>query len=71
MSYLNLIKDLTKEGQKKVKVGQILMFDFEGSPTYLKIMRKDSEGVWAKRLDPKKFLLPNEADEQVTVVNKR
>ncbi len=46
------------------------MFDYEGSPVYLKIMRKERGKVWAKRLDPEKFLLPEEADEKVMVVPK-
>jgi hypothetical protein len=47
-----------------------MMFDFEGSPNYLKIMKKTRGQVYAKRLDPDKFLKPEEADEQVTVVPK-
>ena len=68
--YLDITNDLTKQGQKRLKVGQVLMFDFEGSPVYLKIMKKDTK-VWAKRLDPKKFLTPSEADEQVEVAPKK
>lgn len=68
MAWLNLSNDLTKQGQRKLKVGQVMMFDFEGSPVYLKIMRKNKTGIWAKRLDPDKFLLPDDADQQVTVV---
>lgn len=68
MAYLDITNDLTKEGIKKLKVGQVLMFDFEGSPVYLKIMKKNDK-VWAKRLDPAKFLTPEEADESVTVEN--
>jgi len=39
---------LTKKGQKKLNVGQVLIFDYEGSKTYLKIMRKHKGKVWAK-----------------------
>jgi hypothetical protein len=67
MAWLNITDDLSKEGRKKLEVGQVLMFDFEGSPVYLKIMRKNKKGIWAKRLDPDKFLLPEEADEKVWV----
>ena len=40
---------LTKPGAKKLKVGEVLMFDYEGSPVHLKIMRKHNGKVWAKR----------------------
>lgn len=70
MSYLNITDDLTKEG-KKLPLGKVLIFDFEGSPVYLKIMRKQKGEVWAKRLDPKLFLTPEQADEQIEVVPKK
>lgn len=69
MGYLNITDDLTHEG-RKLPVGKVLIFDFEGSPIYLKIMRKKQGKVYAKRLDPKKFLTPEEADDTVEVVNK-
>lgn len=53
---------------KKIKVGEMLIFDYEGSPVYLEIMRKNKDGVWAKRLDPELVMLPDEADEKVTVI---
>jgi hypothetical protein len=68
MSYLELTKDLTTLAVKELKVGQVLIFDFEGSPVHLKIMRKKGGRVWAKRLDSNKFLTAEEADEKVTVV---
>jgi hypothetical protein len=71
MAYLNITSDLTLVGRRKIKLGEVLMFDYEGSPVYLKIMRKTKDGVWAKRLDPDKFLLPEDADEQVSVVPKQ
>lgn len=70
MGFLNITQDLNARG-RKLPVGKVLMFDFEGSPVYLKIMRKSEGKVWAKRLDPDKFLLPEEADEKVTVVQKK
>lgn len=70
MAWLQIENELTKEGIKRLKVGQVLMFDFEGSPVYLKIMRKERGKVWAKRLDPVKFLTPEDADENVLVVPK-
>lgn len=70
MAYLNLTKDLTKAGIRKIKVGEMLIFDYEGSPVYLEIMRKTKEGVWAKKLDPEFVLTPDEADQKVTVVPK-
>jgi hypothetical protein len=69
MAYLNIYKDLTREG-RKLPVGKVLIFDYEGSPIYLKIMRKEKGKILAKRLDPDKFLLPEEADEKVMVVPK-
>lgn len=70
MAWLQITDDLTKQGIRKIKLNQVLMFDFEGSPVYLKIMRKERGKVWAKRLDPNKFLVPEVADETVTVVPK-
>lgn len=67
MKYLDITDELTEEG-KQLKVGAVLIFDFEGSPVYLKIKKKKAGKVWAQRLDPKKFLTPEEADESVTVV---
>lgn len=69
MAWLNITGDLNARG-RKLPVGKVLIFDFEGSPVYLKIMRKRQGQVWAKRLDPAKFLTPDEADEQVMVVPK-
>lgn len=66
MAWLNVTEDLPVN----VKVGQILRFDFEGSPVVLKIMRKQKKQVWAKRLDPEKYLTPEEADERVMVTPK-
>lgn len=71
MSYLNITDDLTKKGRERVIVGQVLIFDYEGSPVYLQIKKKQAGKVWAKRLDPKKFLTPEEADETVTVVSNK
>lgn len=71
MAFLNITEDLSPKGRKKVKVGQVLMFDYEGSPIYLKIMQKGGGKVFAKRLDPNKFLTPEEADENVLIVPKK
>lgn len=71
MAWLKITDDLTAEGKQKLEINQVLMFDFEGSPVYLKIMRKSKGEVWAKRLDPAKFLKPEDADEQVTVIPKK
>lgn len=70
MAWLELTNDLTPKAIKGLKVGQVLMFDFEGSPNYLKIMRKQRGKIWAKRLNSEKFLRPEEADEKVMVVPK-
>ena len=40
--------DVTKDLPIDVKVGQVLVYDFEGSPIHLKIMRKSKGKVWAK-----------------------
>lgn len=40
---------LTDEGKERLEVGQVLMFDYEGSPLHLKIMRKYKGKVWAKK----------------------
>ena len=66
MAWLNVSNDLPID----VKVGQVLQFDFEGSPIVLKIMRKSKGQIWAKHLDPNKYLKPEDADENVTVVQK-
>lgn len=49
MGWLDITNDLTKKGRRKLKVGQVLIFDFEGSPIHLKIMRKYKGKVWARR----------------------
>ena len=67
MAWINLTRDLTKKGIKTLNVGQVLMFDYEGSPDYIKIMRKEGGEIWGKRLDPEKFLLPEDADKKVAV----
>ncbi len=67
MGWLDITPDLTKKGQKLVKVGQVLMFSFEGSPLHLKIMRKAKGKVWAKNVH---LYTPEEADNEVWVVQK-
>ena len=69
MAYLDLTDDLT-EGGRKLSVGEVLIFDFEGSPVYIKIMKKKAGKVYGKKLDPKKFLTPEEADDSVMIENK-
>jgi glucan phosphorylase len=58
---------LTKKGAAKVKVSQVLMFEFEGSPIHLKIMRKDGGKVWAKRM----HLYKREELGKIKVVRKK
>ena len=41
----------TPEGAKKVKVGQVLVFDYEGSKTHLKITKKALGRIWAKHIN--------------------
>lgn len=66
MAYLEISKDLPID----VEVGQTVTFDFEGSPVVLKIMRKEKGKIYAKQLDPNKFLTPEQADERVWVAPK-
>ena len=63
--------DVTDDLPIDVKVGQILRYEFEGSPLVLKITSKKNKRVWARHLDPNKYLLPEEADEKVLVVPKK
>lgn len=51
MSWIDLTPELTIKGQKELKTGQILGFDFEGSKTWLRIMRKAKGKIWAKEID--------------------
>lgn len=65
---------LTKEGKqlKTGSKGHVLIFDYEGSPIYMKLMRKDKNGaIWAERLDPEKFLTPDEADSEVEIISNK
>lgn len=62
--------DVTDDIPVKVKVGQVLVYDFEGSPVVLKITSKKAGKIWARYLDPKKFLTPQEADETITIAPK-
>lgn len=64
MIWLDITVDLTKKGQKKLQVGQVLIFDYEGSPIHLKIMRKFKGKVWAKKVY---LYTPEEADDEVEV----
>jgi len=49
MAWIDITSELTKKGQRDLKIGQVMIFDFEGSPVHLKIMRKRNGKVWAKR----------------------
>ena len=39
--------DVTKD-IKNVHAGQVLLFNYEGSPLHLKIMRVTKDKIWAK-----------------------
>jgi hypothetical protein len=39
---------LNAKGKRNLKIGQVLMFDNDGIPIHLKIMRKFKGKVWAK-----------------------
>lgn len=62
--------DVTNDLPIDVKVGQVLRYEFEGSPLVLKITSKKNGKVWARYLDPTKYLTPQEADETVEVTQK-
>ena len=49
MKWEDITDILTDEGKENLKVGQVMIFEFEGSPLHLKIMRKYKGKVWAKR----------------------
>lgn len=50
MAWDNISDVLTEEGEQRLEVGQVLMFDYEGSRIDMKIMRKTKNGVWAKQI---------------------
>lgn len=50
MSWIDISDELTPKGHTALRVGQVLMFDFEGSRLELKIMRKHNKKVWAKQI---------------------
>lgn len=62
MAWIDLTPDLTKKG-RELPVGKVLIFDFEGSKTYLKIVRKRNGKVWAKEID-------TYSPEEVIIVNR-
>ena len=69
MSRWESIEDiLTPRGIKRLKIGQILLFEFEGSPIHLKIMKKTNGRVWAKRV---RLYTEEEVRKEVSVVKKR
>ena len=70
MAYLNITNDLSLKGRKKVKVGELLIFNFEGSPIYLEVMSKTKGKILARRKKPELMLTPEQADEQVQIVPK-
>jgi hypothetical protein len=45
----NITDILTEDGAEKIEVGQVLIFNYEGSPLHLKIMRKRLGKVWAEK----------------------
>lgn len=69
MGFLEISSELNTEG-RKLPVGKVLIFDFEGSPVYLKIMKKVGGKVFAKRLKPELFLTPEQADQRIVITKK-
>lgn len=45
----NLTPELTPWAKKNLLVGQVLIFDYEGSSVHIKIMRKYKQKIWGKR----------------------
>lgn len=50
MKWIDITDELTDKGKEELEPGQVLIFNFEGSPIHLKIMRKARGKVWAKRV---------------------
>ena len=46
--WIDITDDLTPEGIDRLKVGQIMMFDYEGSRIDLKVMLKRDHRVYVK-----------------------
>lgn len=59
MSWLDLTPELTKKGQDRLSVGQILIFEKDGEPIHIKVMRKHKGKVWGKYTY---IYLPEEVD---------
>lgn len=53
MAWINLADEMefTERAYTDFHVGQILVFDFEGSKNYLKIMRINKPKIWVKQVD--------------------
>lgn len=45
---IEITDELTPEGIDRLEVGQVLRFEFEGSITELKVIRKKNRRVWAE-----------------------
>jgi hypothetical protein len=50
MTWIDLTPDLTEEGQQRLNVGEVLIFNYEGSKTNIRIMRKYKGKVWGKEV---------------------
>lgn len=48
MKWFDITDDITDEAAKTLQVDDVLMFNYEGSPLHLKIMRKRNGRVYAK-----------------------
>lgn len=48
MAWIDLTPDLTKQAIKDFKAGHVLIFEFEGSKTYFKVMRNYKGKIWVK-----------------------
>lgn len=58
MKWIDITEDLTEQGKKDLKVGQVLMFEVVS----LKIMRKRHGKVWAKEIA---MYTPEEANRMI------
>lgn len=50
MGWIDLSEDLTEQAMVDFQVGQILGFDYEGSKTWFRVMRKRNGKLWVKEI---------------------
>lgn len=50
MAWIDMTNELTPFAIQSLEIGQVLMYEYEGSPLHIKIMRKKNGKVWGKQL---------------------